>query len=1023
MKLVGPVISDVRRGLEYCAALAVFALIPGFAPAQPYLICNDFVQISLPGSCEAEISPDLILEGGPVVDSLYQVEIFYGVNSFGNTVHAGLIGLELSVEATLIATGESCWGVLEVLDQLPPVFDCPENPVSIFCGEDPGGVPAPELTDNCDADIEPVLLGTVEEEYACNAADGVWKKIFRYWGGTDAWGNAAQACLQEIRLIRGAPDQIVFPPNLDGIDAPVLQCGETASTPEHTGYPSLNGVLLTPDGNGACGYFVSFSDLVFPGCGGSQKILRTWTVWDACQPSLPGVNPLVVSQVILLEDETPPLIYCPQSLTVPLLSLSCDGPAELPALDISDACSGFEATVETPAGLIAGNGGVMEGMTPGEYTVLYTAIDACGNTSVCEVVVQVADVVAPVGICDELTVISLDADGKAELPAQDLDDGSYDFCTPVSFLARRLDAGPDFHPLIPFSCQDVGAGPVEVELKIIDDFGNAGYCMVAVTVYDKLPPVLECPPAVTLTCEQDPADLLITGEPLVWDSCGYELGWSDTDSGSNMCGWGQIVRTFQAIDPSGNSVTCNQTIEILAADPFGPEDITWPEDYAFADCIDPEELHPDSLPPANSRPVLADHPCALVAVNYEDAYFDIVSPACFKIVRTWRVIDWCQFDAANPGAGGYWEHEQVLKVEDHSPPEIFCSFGSFMKVTTPDCFGTVELPPPVVKDCSPEIEIIVDSPLGSGFGPFPEVPLGSYPVTYTVFDQCGNLASCSFILQVVDAKKPTPLCDNGLVVELMQTGMVELPASALDEGSYDNCTAQEDLIFSFSPNPADTTVLIDCLTPAGFVVQMWVIDEAGNADYCQTIILIQDNMDACPAAPISIAGLVATEEGMGVQDVELSINSAPGMATTTISTGQYAFSGLEEGEDYTVLPHLDTGHGNGLTTFDMVLIARHILGVQPLDSPYKIIAADVNRSNSVTTLDLVELRMVVLNHQEGFNQNTSWRFIDAAYAFPNPQNPFQEPFPEAIHINNLTAGLPPASFIAIKVGDVNGSAE
>ncbi|MFQ5445455.1 MAG: hypothetical protein ACE5FF_00840 [Saprospiraceae bacterium] len=33
----------------------------------------------------------------------------------------------------------------------------------------------------------------------------------------------------------------------------------------------------------------------------------------------------------------------------------------------------------------------------------------------------------------------------------------------------------------------------------------------------------------------------------------------------------------------------------------------------------------------------------------------------------------------------------------------------------------------------------------------------------------------------------------------------------------------------------------------------------------------------------------------------------------------------------------------GVTTYDLVLITKHILGVQPLGSPYKIIAADANK--------------------------------------------------------------------------------
>ncbi|MCB0556486.1 MAG: T9SS type A sorting domain-containing protein, partial [Phaeodactylibacter sp.] len=101
------------------------------------------------------------------------------------------------------------------------------------------------------------------------------------------------------------------------------------------------------------------------------------------------------------------------------------------------------------------------------------------------------------------------------------------------------------------------------------------------------------------------------------------------------------------------------------------------------------------------------------------------------------------------------------------------------------------------------------------------------------------------------------------------------------------------------------------------------------------------------------------------------------------------------------------------------LISKHILGVQPLDSPYKIIAADINRSRNVTTLDMILLRKLILSIDTEFTNNTSWRFVEKAYVFPNPAKPWLEEFPEAISINNLPAGgLANQDFVAVKVGDV-----
>ena len=39
-----------------------------------------------------------------------------------------------------------------------------------------------------------------------------------------------------------------------------------------------------------------------------------------------------------------------------------------------------------------------------------------------------------------------------------------------------------------------------------------------------------------------------------------------------------------------------------------------------------------------------DDECELVGVNYEDVRYDIIPDACYKIVRTWKLIDWCKYD-------------------------------------------------------------------------------------------------------------------------------------------------------------------------------------------------------------------------------------------------------------------------------------------------------------------------------------------------------------------------------------------
>jgi hypothetical protein len=254
----------------------------------------------------------------------------------------------------------------------------------------------------------------------------------------------------------------------------------------------------------------------------------------------------------------------------------------------------------------------------------------------------------------------------------------------------------------------------------------------------------------------------------------------------------------------------------------------------------------------------------------------------------------------------------------------------------------------------------------------------------------------------------------------MQTGMIEVWASDLNLGSFDNCPG--DLIFSFSPNVNDIGVTYTCDDLGQQPVEIWVTDAAGNQDFCETFIVVQDNMGVCGSSPIAVAGLITDENDNGLLDAEVELSSGNMVMTTTDATGAFTFSNLEEGEDYSVTPGLNVDHDNGVSTYDVVLISKHILGVDLLDSPYQIIAADANSSGSVSTLDIVDIRKVILQIVTEFPNNTSWRFVDADYVFPNPMNPFSPGFPEVINFNNLSTSQLATDFVAVKIGDVNNSA-
>ncbi|MFT4536301.1 MAG: hypothetical protein ACI9P5_003677, partial [Saprospiraceae bacterium] len=103
-----------------------------------------------------------------------------------------------------------------------------------------------------------------------------------------------------------------------------------------------------------------------------------------------------------------------------------------------------------------------------------------------------------------------------------------------------------------------------------------------------------------------------------------------------------------------------------------------------------------------------------------------------------------------------------------------------------------------------------------------------------------------------------------------------------------------------------------------------------------------------------------------------------------------------------------------------VMVQRHILGLQELDSPYKLIAADANGNDKLTSSDLLLMRKVILGISTTFSDNTSWRFLPTTYEIEDPTDPFG--FPERVEFNELYMSNDEINFTAIKTGDVNGNA-
>lgn len=575
------------------------------------------------------------------------------------------------------------------------------------------------------------------------------------------------------------------------------------------------------------------------------------------------------------------------------------------------------------------------------------------------------------------------------------------------------------------------SGYYPVVYTLTDACGNAGTDTVVVAIQDTT--LVSCPPDVEVSCDfffdtifpalqiADFETLAELGMPVFPDNC--EFGVSETDTVViNSCGVGHLERRMSS-QGAMETMTCVQRVNIAHQSDF---EVLFPADTSI--CLSPNLAD-------EGEPVLIHATCEQLSTASTDMIVQSGLQGCYTIFRTWTVTNNCIFngDTGIPdpstgdrrfadGGDGYIEYTQTIHV-NHNAPISFpngCELPD-LNLGTGVCEAPVTLTPPIVTGCGSSFDVAVAGELGTQTGSTVSVTPGEYDVVFTATDECGKMKSCSTTFQVLDLVPPTLLCkQNPVVVELMPNGQVTVWANDLVESASDNCGSN--LSLSYSPNSVVGSQDFFCCQDEGLqTLVVWTEDAYGNQSWCEAEVIIQASMSSCDCNP-TIQGTVEMEVGLPIPDVDtdgdLSTN-----ADVTDQLGAYTISVAPIGTDVEVAPFRNDDPLNGVTTFDMVVIRKHILGVDTLDSPYKIIAADVNGSGAVTTADLVEIRKLVLQvTTELPNDMPSWRFVDASFVFPNPLNPFQTPFPQSILLNNVVQGVFDLDFIGIKLGDVNGSA-
>lgn len=1148
------------------------------------------VTVSMNSGCEILITPEMVTAMKlPCYDD-YEVVLVYANSLVPNPVPASFAGLTLTyyLRYKPSNTIAPCQGRIKLLDLTgPQILHCPDtiktglictdfdrvfnNPQTLIPGN-PYYTGQPIVQDNCTGTT---LTFQDEAFFGTQCQTSYISGIRRVFIIKDRFGNAS-SCSQIIYFNR--PDELFWP-----ADTTInLSCGATPLVDNKgniaaqvAGFPYVlngRGERVTLNGSSVCGYVATYEDQRFTLCASSYALLRTWRILNQCNPG----ELLTQVQFIQVGDFTPPKVQCsgpdldrngvPDGPWIFSTGPSSCGATFTVPQPLVEECSAY--TVETsiyswvpknsPFGIPIGDSvfallevnitnNIAYDVPVGEHYFIHTVRDACGNLTRDTCLFRVVDKVAPSMICDNQLIVSLPQGGVVRITPADINEGTTDNCDPSPFFAvRRIwnsactlsgeAETSEWGNWVEVTCCDIGS-LVTVELRATDRYGNANSCITQIQVQDKINPICVAPPNRSVACTAfdsnfDGTDLVDLqrrfGIPTVEDNC--EAQWEELTPVIqwNTCRVGTIRRRFRAIDASGNrSNISEQVVTITAVHDYR---IKFPKD-GIVYCGEPAR---DSLE-------IAEFACDILAVEVVEDRYTGSNDNCYALIRTYRVMNWCEYDGVSPPvvisrdadcdrksgdedvwvivrpngityldrdsdetnsspvtgtkgiscdgttnprgywinsnqrpslvSRGFWEYTQFVTVVDTVPPVItFTDPGAICTLGDNSCTAKVDLAFRVQENCSPtQLTLTAWQDLGADGqldgrvttlqGTYPNYRisgtfgLGNHAFVLEVQDGCGNMRRVTMPFRVVDCKAPVSACISGLSVQLE---LLPPQTDVNGDGVADRAAMlirARDFIASSGPDCSgpvrysinregeqprlgQDSLWLTCADDDLVFLEIYSWDNANNpqapqpgggiggpnAAKCISYVEIQRGPGVCEDLPAGeISGIIETENARRLSNVEVKLSGQGTDLVMSDAQGRYGFYNLIEGNDYTITPRRDGDDLLGVSTLDLILIRKHILGDKLLSTPYQRIAADANNSRSITTLDLIQVQKLILGYEPEFRDNTSWRFILKAFQFPNPANPWQTFFPEVYNINNLAGQSLAANFIAVKIGDVNGS--
>ena len=729
-----------------------------------------------------------------------------------------------------------------IVDTQAPVFTFVPAAITVDCGGT-FEVGTPEASDDCSL-VTITYLGEVRTDGNCENN----YILTRSWSATDECGNASTAT-QIITVQDITPPSFTFVP-----EDLTVECDGAGNTINLEAW--LNSAVAI-DNCGEPTISNNYTGLSNE-CGNTGSAVVTFTANDGCG------NTATATATFTVVDTQAPTLNKPANKTVNNDPGVCGAQVTLTPATSNDACGSVTITNN-----ITGTNNASGYYQVGTTTIIWTAIDECGNVTTNQTVVTVEDNENPNIYCPQHITVNADANtcgAYIEVPEPIVNDncGIREVTNTFTHTSNASATYP--------------VGTTIVWWTVVDTYGNTDNCFMNITVIDNLDPVITCPESITVNNDPGVCEALVeVPAPVVTDNCeivSIVNSYNGTENATDTYPVGTTTVTWTVTDKGGNIATCTMTITVNDTELPTiecPGNITVSADAGVCGAN-------VTIP----QPVAADN-CDIN--NFTNDFNGTSNASGYYEVGT-TTVTWTVTDIH----GNVATCTMTVTVTDDEAPSIICPSNIAVSADADACGAEVTIAQPEITD-NCEVNTLENNfnntADASGF-----YPVGTTTVIWTVTDIHGNSAVCEMTVTVTDDVAPVITCP---VVEPVMADQTCQATVEIDlPEAFDNCGVE-----SFS-NDFNNTANASGIYPIGSTVVTWTVtDIHGNVSTCSITVVVtaapiaeDDYVSTDMNTPVTIAVLANDSDcdALIPSTVINTTNPANGAVMVNTATGEFIYT-------------------------------------------------------------------------------------------------------------------------------------